>query len=121
MSFVLVSFFVQLIFIEKKNYKKFVTSLYNGCPKPVFHGWKKPLEKVLIKAKRRIFCNGVYRPRIFRRSVIWTPFCKCRWVISSWRLFNLVKYAVWRGTDRLGRSIYQLISLILARDCPFPG
>ena len=51
MSFVLVSFFVQLIFIEKKNYKKFVTSLYNGCPKSVFHGWKNRWKKSSLKPK----------------------------------------------------------------------
>ena len=33
--------------------------------------------------------------------VIRTTLYKCRWVISSGRLDNLVKCAVWRGSNKL--------------------
>ena len=102
------------------NYRKIVTSLYSGYPKPVVYCWKNRCKSwVLIKTRRKIFCGGVWRGRIFHGRVLHGGFSSRRLFEQRYTMVDgllvLGSWIIWRGSNKLGWSIYQLFSLNLGR------
>ena len=89
------------------NCRKLVPSFCNNYLKPVVYYWKNRCKKwVPIKTWRRIFCCGVWRA-VWRGEFSTGEFSA--WEFFTEELFgkfdNLVKYAVWRASNKPGLSI----------------
>ena len=72
-----------------------------------------------MKFEEEKFSVGEFSTGMF--WIIRTQLYESGWNISSGRLDNLIKYEVWRRSNKLVWSIYQLIFLSLRRNWPSFG
>ena len=72
-----------------------------------------------MKFEEEKFSVGEFSTGMF--WIIRTQLYESGWNISSRRLDNLIKYEVWRRSNKLVWSIYQLIFLSLRRNWPSFG